>query len=176
MSRCSGKPLATAVTPCERAISCSRSMAPATFVSATALPTPLPRRLAISGAGASHGRFRWRRGCWRSISRPRQPVSMLVLVGRLPILWWRSKLRGADLSKILGSGSFLLLLRVLVLCNVQGTSTPRSGPVYGRCNGRRQFGLLLVQGVLAGIEPRERSDRGDPDRAFPTRVMPPGKE
>jgi len=29
---------------------------------------------------------------------------------------------------------------------------------------------------LAGIEPREGSNRRDPDRTFPTRMMPPGEE
>lgn len=149
-------------------------MAPATFVRTAALLALVPGWLTISSVGPRYARFRRRRGCGRSISRLGQPVSMLVLVGRLPSLWRRSEPRGADLSKILGFGS--LLLSLLVLWNIQSPSTLRSGPVDGCSNGRRQFTFLLVKGILARIEPGERSDWGGPDRTVATRVMPPGKE
>lgn len=150
-------------------------MAPATFVRTAALLTVIPRCLAISCVGTRHGRFRWRRrGSGRSISRLGQPVSMLVLVGRLPILGWRGELCSADLSEVLGLGSLLLL--VLLVWNVQSPSTLRSGPVDRCGDGRGQFGLLPFRGRFAGIEPRERSDWSDPNGALATSVMPPGKE
>jgi hypothetical protein len=173
--RSSIRPLATAVAPCERTISGGRSVAPATFVRTAALSTVIPRQLAISSVGARHGCFRWgrRRGSGRSISRPGQPVAVLVLVARLPTLGRRGELRGADLSKILGPGPLLLLP---IPCSIQSPGAPGSGPVDRSGDGRRQFGLLVSRGIFAGVEPRENSDWGDPNGALPAGVIPPGEE
>ena len=172
--RSSTRSLAAAVAPCERTISSGRSVAPAPFVRATAFPTVIPRSLAIARVRARHVCFRWgRRGSRRNLGRLGQPVSVLVLVTLLPSLGWRGELRSADLSKILGLGPLLVLP---IPCGIQSPSTPGSGSVDTCGDGRRQFGLLVSRGIFAGVEPRENSNRSEPDGALPAGVVPPGKE
>ena len=147
-------------------------MAPATFVRATTLPTPIPRRLASVRTRHVH---LWRRcGCRRSIGGPGQPVSMLILVGLLPTLGWRGEFRCPNLSKILWLGP--LVIGVRVLCTAQSPSSLRSRPVDGCCNWGRQFGLLVFPCIVARIEPRDNGNRCGPDSAVATSVMPPGEE
>ena len=99
---------------------------------------------------------------------------MLILVGRLSALGWRSECSSPDLPEILRFGSLLLFFGVL--WKFQGSSILRSGPVHGCSNGRGQFSLLLVHDISTWMEPSDGSNWGGPDRASAMRVMPPGEE